>query len=122
MDLIGVLNKQEIRLLLSKSDLFIFLTYTEGFSISLLEAMAMGVPIITTDVGANYEMLENKGGFIVPIKSDISTINEKLDMIKDMKTREKMSNWNINKVLNHYTVDSVMKQLVNEYTKLLEND
>ncbi len=65
---LGSLNSSEVRNLLKNTDLFLFLTKTEGFSNSLLEAMAMGVPIITTDVGANYEMLENKGGFIVPIQ------------------------------------------------------
>ncbi|MEH6949461.1 glycosyltransferase family 4 protein, partial [Bacillus sp. JJ634] len=54
----GVVSPEEVRELLGDADVFLFPTYSEGFSIALLEAMAMGVPIITTPVGANADMIE----------------------------------------------------------------
>lgn len=55
---------------LDSSDVFLFPSHTEGFSLALLEALSGGPPIIATDVGANKEMIDyNNGGFIVDVCS-----------------------------------------------------
>ena len=45
----GGVQAEEVGKLLKKADLFILPTYSEGFSMALLEAMAAGLPVITTD-------------------------------------------------------------------------
>lgn len=45
--------------LLGGSDVFIFLSYSEGFSLSILEALAFGLPIIMTPVGASVDYLND---------------------------------------------------------------
>ena len=77
LHLMGTMTKDKVRHRLNLSDIFLFPTHTEGFSMALLEAMALGVPVITTKVGANPDMLENKGGCLVKKKKcrTISFIN-----------------------------------------------
>jgi glycosyltransferase involved in cell wall biosynthesis len=115
---LGILGKEQIKETLYKSDVFLFPSYTEGFSNSLLEAMAMGLPIITTKVGANFEMLENTGGIILELMNLKSLSNYIID-IDDPLVRKKMSNWNINKVKDKYTIDIVMSNIIKEYNNQL---
>lgn len=112
--LLDAMSKSEVYELLMESDVFLLPTYTEGFSNALLEAMAMGLPIITTPVGANEDMIEHKGGLIVEVRNSESIV-QAIQELGDYDTRMKMSQWNIDKVKQHYTTDKVMQQLVYHY-------
>lgn len=80
-----------------------FLTYFpgEGFSNALCEAMAAGLPCIVTDWAANADMIENKGGVVIPIK-DYKSVTNALDTITDPELRRQMSAFNIKKVKDIY--------------------
>lgn len=55
---------------LAEADVFLFPTYNEGCPNSIIEALASGLFVISTPVGAIDEMVENnKNGIIIPIKS-----------------------------------------------------
>jgi glycosyltransferase involved in cell wall biosynthesis len=57
VQLLGVVPHEQIRRLYSAADIFMMPSYTEGFPRVLLEAMAMAVPIVSTDVGGVREIL-----------------------------------------------------------------
>ncbi len=117
--MMGSKNQNEVKKYMLDSDLFLFPSYTEGFSLSLTEAMATGLPTIATDVGANKDMLENKGGRIVPVKNTNSIIEAIIEM-DDYETRKRMSEWEISKVKNCYLINQVVERLLGIY-KELEN-
>lgn len=100
------------------SDLFIFPSLSEGFSNSMLEAMSFGLPIIASNVGANLEMIEDKGGFIIKNNS-LDKYNEAIELIKPYELRQEMSIWNINKVKNTYTQEIVIKRWIDHYHSVL---
>jgi len=63
---LGRISHDEIISYLQESDLFVLNTNYEGLSHAILEAMKAGVPIITTKVGGNPEIIEdNKDGLLV---------------------------------------------------------
>ena len=103
---------------LEKADVFLFPSYTEGFSMALLEAMNIGLPVIATDVGANSDMIENKGGILVSSQNS-QQIVEAINALNPESIRERMSNWNQQKVKKYYTIDKVMKRLDDIYKELL---
>lgn len=72
-------------------DVFVFPSLFEGFGLVLLEAMAMGLPIITTPHTAGPDLIENgREGFIVPIRN-AEAIAEKLELLHaDPALREEM--------------------------------
>jgi glycosyltransferase involved in cell wall biosynthesis len=111
---LGPLIRQEVKELLIESDVFLFPSYTEGFANAMLEAMASGLPIITTPVGANVDMIESMGGVIVEVGNSNSVI-EAIDNINNSSVRSKMSEWNLNKVNNEYTIEKVMNKLISLY-------
>lgn len=111
---LGEVTRRQVFDLLSSSDLFLFPTYSEGFSIALLEAMARGLPIITTPVGANRDMLEDKGGILVDA-GDIDGILRAFKTLEDHSVRKQMSIWNVEKVKRYYLQDKVLKRLTDIY-------
>lgn len=58
--LLGKITHEELLYYLKAGDIFILNTGYEGFSHQLLEAMAMEIPIITTEIGGNPEIIEDK--------------------------------------------------------------
>lgn len=116
IEFLGEVSKSEIINLLSESDIFLFPSYTEGFANALLEAMAMGLPVIATDVGANFDMLENYGGLIVQ-KRKYQDIIRAIEKLENHNVRKKMSKWNIEKVHNNYFIDGVMEKIIEIYRK-----
>lgn len=68
--LTGWQSREQIRGLLSKSHVFVLPTYHEGFPNALMEAMSLGLPAISTDVGAITETLINAiNGYVVEVGS-----------------------------------------------------
>ncbi len=110
----GPKGRNDIIKALDNADVFIFPTYSEGFSIALLESMARGLPIITTAVGANAEMLEGKGGIVVSV-GDVAAMEKALEPLQDSEKRREMSLWNIQKVRSEYTAQGVMKRIAKLY-------
>ena len=113
----GQLPFEEIRKLYQQSDIYLFPSYSEGFSLSLTEAMASGLPVITTDVGANYDMIEQFGGLIVETKNP-KAISDAINSLQNKTVRESMSVWNKEKIRNCYVTDKVMKTIIDEYKKV----
>lgn len=119
--LIGRRTPEEVQAILRNSDVFLFPSYTEGFSIALVEAMASGLPVITTDVGANKDMIEDKGGVLVPVQS-AEAISDAIRKISDSGVRQAMSSWNIEKVKTQYLQDQVLALLSEIYDGLCRCD
>lgn len=103
--------------IMKKGDVFLFPSYTEGFSMVMLEAMAIGLPIIASNVGANSEMIELNGGIIINPKSS-EEIVDALKKISPSSTRLKMSSWNLNKVNNYYRDDMIFNKIQEVYNEI----
>lgn len=112
--LIAAVDNTAVMELLDRADVFLFPSYSEGFSVALLEAMARGVPSITTPVGANEDMLEGQGGVFVRVGSVEDIVNALADL-GPSHVREIMSSWNAKKAQNAYTIDHVLNELIKEY-------
>lgn len=112
--LLGQVDESAVRELLDNADIFLFPSYTEGFSNALLEGMARGVPVITTPVGANADMVEGQGGVLVRVGSSDDIVNAVNDLAP-VSVREAMSDWNVKKVETKYTINNVMNDLIEVY-------
>lgn len=74
---------------LAQSDIFLYYSYHDNFPIAILEAMACGLPVITNDVGAVGEIIENgKAGYIAA--TDEAYLEHLLSLLGDVGLRAKI--------------------------------
>lgn len=72
-------------------DIFILPSYREGFGMSVVEAEAMGVPVIVTNIpGPINGMLPNETGMVIPVKSSLAIIDAVTKMLDDDHLRLQM--------------------------------
>ena len=74
----------QVQRVLHDIDCYLSPSLTEGMPMILLEAMASGVPVIATDVGAVGTMLAGGGGILVPAR-DVAALSHAMMTILDKK-------------------------------------
>lgn len=66
---LGYRSGTELSQLIMASDAFVLASHNEGLSLSLLEAMAAGLPAVATDVGGHRELITSQNeGWLVPAR------------------------------------------------------
>ena len=97
----------------SRADIFVLPSFTEGFPMSVLEAMAAGLPVVVTPVGVLPEILEDgKNGFFVT-PGDVDDLTSKLEiLIKDETLRRRMGENNRKYAARNFDIQIIAKQLV----------
>jgi glycosyltransferase involved in cell wall biosynthesis len=70
----GWLERGDVGDLLRDSDVFVLPSYAEGMAISVLEAMAWGLAVITTDAGGSESFLDDRRNCLLVKPGDISGI------------------------------------------------
>lgn len=104
-------------------DLICLTSDNEGTPVSLIEAQACNIPIVSTDVGGVRDIIdENETGYISPKKDAISFSNKLLLLTEDKQNRERMSQngWDFVKNKFHYT--RLVSDMEKYYYSLLEKN
>jgi glycosyltransferase involved in cell wall biosynthesis len=95
----GSIAYKNIAYYYQNSDVFVLPSLSESFGNVLLEAQACGLPIITTNVGALPDLIdEERGGLLVPARNSILFSNAILKLVKDKDLRKKMGQYNLKSV------------------------
>lgn len=73
-------------------DVVMLTSHNEGTPVSLIEAQAAGIPVVSTDVGGVSDVLPNaESGFVVSIRSSEALANATLQILQDHSLSEKMA-------------------------------
>ena len=87
----------------------------EGISNSMLEALAMGVPTISTDCpvgGARMMIQNNENGILIPVGDEEALYKAMLKIAEDSEFAQKISNNAIN-IKQEYSIDKIVKKWEN---------
>ena len=91
--------------LLARASLFVLPSLTEGLSLTLLEAMARGLPVVATRVGGNPEVVvEGETGFLVPSRSPPELARALLRIQCDSQLGGRMGRAGRERVEKHFDV------------------
>ena len=102
-------------------DIICLTSKNEGTPVSLIEAQASGVPVVTTDVGGVKDILiDGDTGFVIPPNNEEMFSKKLLGLIEDEKKRLKMSQngWSFVEEKFHYR--TLVKNMTNLYYELIE--
>ena len=108
---------------MSASDLFLFPTsHPEGFPNAVLEAMAVGLPVVATRVGAIPEMIEDgKGGLLVNSLDTDELVSTLQTLIANPEMRLQMGEFNRRKAQTEYSYSVVIPRLISLYQQVLQH-
>jgi glycosyltransferase involved in cell wall biosynthesis len=114
---IGKVGYAKMPELYRSADILLAPSVREGLSLAILEAMASGLPVVTTNTSSMPELIhENKGGYLCGI-GDIEMFSDRINQLAESSSvREKMGEYNRELVQSKYHID----QMVRSYRLLFE--
>ena len=101
--------------LMKQSHLFVMPSLSESFGIILLEAMATGIPIVTTRNNGVLHLLNGKTAIFVDKASSSSLSSGILEAINNPEAAFERSKNALELFRNHYTPDAVMPKVLSLY-------
>ncbi|WP_353777533.1 glycosyltransferase [Winogradskyella sp. 3972H.M.0a.05] len=117
VDRLGTRN--DVLELLTKADAFILPTFREGFSRVLLEAAAVGLPSITTNVpGVGEIVRDGKEGLIAEVRNSESLANAMIKLGTNKPLADEFAQ-NALKRVNLFSLETVAKQYISIFTQLI---
>jgi glycosyltransferase involved in cell wall biosynthesis len=113
-------ERPDIPDLLAALDILVMSSYTESFPNAILEAMAMGKPVVATNVGGIPEVVEeDRTGFLVPARDPKAIAERVLSLCRDSARRLQMGRAARAHVENNFTVQAVTARLEGIYIRSL---
>ena len=92
-------HRSDIPALLEDSDIFALVSDSEGFSVSILESMASGLPSVVTDVGGNRELVvDGESGYVVQKSDEIMLRRRIVELVENEEIRSEFGNAARNRV------------------------
>jgi glycosyltransferase involved in cell wall biosynthesis len=107
--------RKDIPELMYVADLFAFPSFREGLSLSLMEAMASGLPVVCSKIRGNIDLVEEgKGGYLVE-PNDIEGLAKYINvLISDSRLRSEFTVFNLQKI-ESYSIENVLKEMEKIY-------
>ena len=106
---------------LKAADLYVSPSSTEGLSLSLLEALSCGLPVLATSVGGARDVIQhNVNGYLIPPEDLSSLKNGLLTLLGDEALRTKLGQGGRQRIISDYSLDSVADKLSDLYTGLIK--
>jgi len=123
IEAVGAKSGDELFAYYAAADSFVMPSYREGFPNTVLEAGAMGLPSIVTDINGSREIIINgKNGVIVPSKNIEVLYDAMLNMLQDKSERERMAANARHLIETRYEQKFVRQCLFDFYREVLPTD
>ncbi|MFH7013771.1 glycosyltransferase family 4 protein [Flavobacterium sp. FlaQc-52] len=114
--------QQDVRPYFAMADTLVFPSYREGFPNVVMQAGAMELPSIVTDInGSNEIITENENGMIIPVKDVDAIYNSMKKIVTNTEYRNKLAHNARFNIVSKYEQQLVWNALLEEY-KNLEKD
>ena len=104
----------DVRPYYEKCSVYVLPSYREGTPRTVLEAMAMGRPIITTDAqGCRETVVDNRNGFLIPVRDVCSLVKKMEYFIENPNEIQRMGMESRKYVIEKFDVRKVNDKMLN---------
>ena len=111
--------KADVRDYLNAFDLAVNSSLTEGFSNSILEYMACGLPVVATDVGGNPEaVIDGQSGIIVPAGDSERLARAMETLLNDGQMRKRMGEKGRQRIVDNFSQSKMISEMEKLYLDL----
>lgn len=122
INILSVGFQEDVRPFLAIADVFVFPSYREGFPNVVMQAGAMELPSIVTDInGCNEIIIEGENGLIIPVKDSNAVYESMKKVMEDSSLRTYMKKNARPMIVSRYEQEVLWKELLSEYQKLEKN-
>ncbi len=91
IDMRGALSPEQVAALYSSSDIFVLASRFEGYGMAFTEALAHGLPVVGTRVGAAVENVPQATGVLVPVDNADALASALRHLIENPQERERLA-------------------------------
>lgn len=117
--IIAVGFQKDVRPYLSISNLLVFPSYREGFPNVVMQAGAMGLPSIVTDInGSNEIIINNLNGVVIPAKNAYELQKNMIHLMNNTPITNRMQNVAREMIISRYQQHVIWESLLAEYKNL----
>ena len=115
-------SQKDVRPFYEQGDVFVFPSYREGFPNVVIEAGAMGLPCIVTDINGSREIIENgKNGVVIPSRDAEALYEAMKQMVEHPDERKRMAAQARPMVASRYEQGFVRQCLKNYYRNIFSS-
>ncbi len=120
VDFLGWVDEAAVARTLAEADLFVLPSRAENQPVSILEAMAHGLPVVATRIGAIPEqVVDGVTGSIVP-PEDAEALADALERLcLDPNLRQMMGTAGLGRWREYYSIESTARRMIDLYRRLL---
>ena len=110
--LVGRKSQEELAIYLAAADMFVLNTGYEGFSHQILESMTVGVPVITTAVGGNKEIIrQGENGFMIKYQDEFNLVEAVKSLWQNPELQEEFKKEG-KKTAEHFSSEKMFEETV----------
>ncbi len=106
--------------ILSQAGIFCLSSLYEGMPLSIIEAMAAGLPVVATDVGGVAELVApGENGYVVPVRDEFALRDRLLELLADAPKRLRFGQEGMRRFIKDHTVDKMISEIDLIYDRVL---
>ena len=117
--LIGRVSRDKVKVLLSKSNAFVLSSQVETFGVVIIEALAMGLPVIATKCGGPESIITNKNLGLLVENDDEEAMYRALKQIF-VNYKDFDRNFLIEYVKSNFSEQTIVLKLISIYSGILD--
>ncbi|MGB8658693.1 MAG: glycosyltransferase [Candidatus Zixiibacteriota bacterium] len=113
-------QREDVYDLISAMDLFILPSLSEGIPMALLETLALGVPVVASNVGGITEVLvHGQTGFLVPARDETALADACLYLLKQRETAHLLADRGRKLVQGKFSAERMAQKVTHLYSSLI---
>ncbi len=113
-------KRQDIPQCLNLMDIYVQPSLFENISNSVLEAMAAGLPVVSTNVGGIHEVvIQDRTGIVVPLYDQTALINAISSIVTDSIKRQSMGAQARGRVVKHFSIEKMASEYAKKYHEVV---